>query len=927
MSKPNGYKSGYQGASGVRGNPWANAGAQWAPPPKPPGANRRPPPSGGAARYAKFETPRAANATYEGAEARKKTYEAWESMRSQETRAQASANRESYKPPPPSRDYTNTSGRDESNSYKHAAPPKPKPGFDEYRANYSPNISPHRRAQSMGAANRRGFTPATPGGDEPAAPKGAYFTEYKSQYAPVPSPRAQPAPMHDVQSDPLEQNVPPDPLRQFRQQVDPLAHESRQRTPYQTHGGEKLNPFDNANLNRSKSHREDSKNSGGSAQVPRTGSDSKLSQPHRTRSKVDQSKRPMKTLFTEDAAHSSSSEDATRNKSPNLANSAHPGGVPTGSSKDRLHMPSATEHSRKPSLSQFQKWYRDNPDAEPPLKGFPPDKPSSAPGQANAHLPEESNMYGTYQSHLSASKPAVASNRLENYSASEAFHCPMRNNNYSPRDKIIGGSIVSSKNMISSSLVTTPSGVAANGLNLFEAHQYRLVEELISERHANGPSLKSSGDANQSDSNNGPGRMGFKAQKPSSMGSLPKKQKYHWLRHLNCPKKLSSSMEQQKPSANLFDHPFSFSLKVDNNTFATTNPRPNGVATPNTENINTKFTSEEWDGKFEAGHDYFRPEHNAAGFPPQGRAQSASRSRGRSPIKIRPFEHKFVQPHAKEVPPMESPGGTKFTPEEWAQSFKPQTFMPSLSTTSARSASSWKGRWPSVRLTMGGNAAVVEDSDNTTDEVPLFTGRKSAGPHVTTSPGLDPMEVDSTPPSEPVTSQAPNIPTPNTVPSGVQSPGKRAAAPSLSPVDSTLKVEFDDLKVRDLISTLNLPIPPVPPKSPVNFTPEYTRPTKAAYEVYLADFKIYMHDWDLFTNQFAYHILARKKQNDDLGSARWEDDKGLAIYRTGLKEDKFVLSHWGKMVEKHEGVMKECAIWKERMKPRNERERPRKKTH
>ena len=234
-----------------------------------------------------------------------------------------------------------------------------------------------------------------------------------------------------------------------------------------------------------------------------------------------------------------------------------------------------------------------------------------------------------------------------------------------------------------------------------------------------------------------------------------------------------------------------------------------------------------------------------------------------------------------------------------------------------------KGRQPSLRTTMGGNAAVVDDSENTSDEKPLFTGRKSP-PILTESQSPDPMEVD-TPPVQSTETQTPKTPTAPKETLHHPSPGKRAAAPSQSPIDSALKVEFDDLKLRDLISHLNLPAAPEAPPLPVSQTPEYTRPPKAAYEVYLHEFKAYMCDWDLFNNRFMMHMLARKKENDGLGTKRWEDDGGLETYRLGLKADKAVLGHWQAAEDHHQSVMKDYAIIKERMKDRSERERPRKK--
>jgi hypothetical protein len=188
---------------------------------------------------------------------------------------------------------TPQSGREESNSYKHRPPPAASAGFDEYRP--SPATSPHRQAQSSSAQNRKGFMPNTPGGDEPAAPRGAYFTERnKSAQAPEPPPRQYipddmpgphyyPKPPQRTSQAFEPQSPTADPLRRSRQKAE-APYEPRISTPYATHGGEKLNPFDASNMNRSKSTREARDRTSGSKNMPRAGSDSNLSSPQRGQS-------------------------------------------------------------------------------------------------------------------------------------------------------------------------------------------------------------------------------------------------------------------------------------------------------------------------------------------------------------------------------------------------------------------------------------------------------------------------------------------------------------------------------------------------------------------------------------------------------------------------------------------------------------------
>lgn len=179
------------------------------------------------------------------------------------------------------------------------------------------------------------------------------------------------------------------------------------------------------------------------------------------------------------------------------------------------------------------------------------------------------------------------------------------------------------------------------------------------------------------------------------------------------------------------------------------NQQPPGqaFASKSTDSINTKFTPEDWHGKF-TGSDYFTSEQKAANMPQ--RAQSSSRSRGRSPTKPRqgstpglntqvpaPDPSTQLDPQT----PSESPSGSRFSAQEWASTFKPQTFAPPPHPSpSSRPAFSRKSsrnqRGSTIRPTMG-SAAVVEDSSDSSgmDGKPLFMGRKTKARETTSSSG------------------------------------------------------------------------------------------------------------------------------------------------------------------------------------------------
>lgn len=277
----------YRTGGNARGNPWSNVSSQYPTPPKPPTARARPaqppPPSAGAQRYKNFGTPRQTANQTEGAEARRSTYEAWERMRE--------------RGPPPSA------------SNKPAPPPKrtPRTGHDKNRhppdpSQASPRPSQHGRSHSQNSSNRKGFTPNTPGGDEPAAPRAAYYTQRdKPAHAPHSGSDDQYSSVHEQAS--------ADPLKHFREKPS-VQFEPRISTPYATHGGEKFNPFESVNMNRSKSTREPS-NKYAADGMPRVGSDSNLnsSNRHRTQDPGFSRPRPNSTYAAPDSDDDSSSDE------------------------------------------------------------------------------------------------------------------------------------------------------------------------------------------------------------------------------------------------------------------------------------------------------------------------------------------------------------------------------------------------------------------------------------------------------------------------------------------------------------------------------------------------------------------------------------------------------------------------------------------
>ena len=179
--------------------------------------------------------------------------------------------------------------------------------------------------------------PSDQDGDEPAAPKASYYTPRPPRPAPPPRDSRPPSSMNNT-----------DPLKQFRDRVD-LSFEPRVSTPYATHGGEKLNPFDATNFNRSKSTRNRAGNSDFSNRVPRTGSDPNLVSPNRPRAYENDSPHSDRA-YGFPKVDSDSSDDAvetnggagpsTRQSGPNRV-FAKPRRTASTASKDHQGMPTS----------------------------------------------------------------------------------------------------------------------------------------------------------------------------------------------------------------------------------------------------------------------------------------------------------------------------------------------------------------------------------------------------------------------------------------------------------------------------------------------------------------------------------------------------------------------------------------------------------
>ncbi|KAI3331535.1 hypothetical protein HD806DRAFT_529321 [Xylariaceae sp. AK1471] len=232
------YRAPYPSASGVRGNPWQDAGKGFPPPPRRTAAQTRP--ASGAQRYESFASSmpghRRPQTPKDDPQFRRSNAEAWDNIR-------PSSTRKSTQVPPA------TPGR---------APPGRAPTSATRDARPGPIPSQPRTAHqkqkaqaAFGTSKKTGFTPRSPGvADEPPVSNKNYFTTRTHSHIftdAAPDDAIPQEPSHNATT-----SAAADPLAQFREKF----MDNRQSTPYYTPGGEKTSLFDsNPGLGRSASTR------------------------------------------------------------------------------------------------------------------------------------------------------------------------------------------------------------------------------------------------------------------------------------------------------------------------------------------------------------------------------------------------------------------------------------------------------------------------------------------------------------------------------------------------------------------------------------------------------------------------------------------------------------------------------------------------
>ncbi|CAK7198715.1 hypothetical protein SEUCBS139899_001379 [Sporothrix eucalyptigena] len=277
------------GASGVRGNPWSDVSSQYPVPPRRPGqaptsaarntassSSSRASGASSSNRYSNFNAPPHTRTSKEDLDAR---VNAWKNMRPKDRPGQSASAAYASGAAGSGANTgkkTSSSGTASAGAGSSSSMPPPPPPHPPQTPMPPRSASQRQKANaSFGTRRSTGFFPQSPmGGDEPPASttnnyftnrthtnRGFYFGEQSEQPSePTPASSAQPRRASAAESTyQTNTSANANATGDARNRSDESLFDSRQSTPYQTHGGEKFNPFDGvpglSNLNRTKSHR------------------------------------------------------------------------------------------------------------------------------------------------------------------------------------------------------------------------------------------------------------------------------------------------------------------------------------------------------------------------------------------------------------------------------------------------------------------------------------------------------------------------------------------------------------------------------------------------------------------------------------------------------------------------------------------------
>ncbi len=418
----------------------------------------------------------------------------------------------------------------------------------------------------------------------------------------------------------------------------------------------------------------------------------------------------------------------------------------------------------------------------------------------------------------------------------------------------------------------------------------------------------------------------------------------------------------------------SFSTPRGNEPYPKTLPFPKDLKSHSSDNINAKFSPTEWKGKFTGNAtEYFAPVPKR---PDSAAGSKVSPNRGRQTSRI-PLQEQHNQPSVSrqgtssndntQIPttqPTEAPwssGKTKFSADEWRETFKEQTwvFPPPPPRTSPTRHTNFKrpitprsrnsNKRPTIQKPQRTNA---DDSDEDPAGNDTTSNTESVSSHTSADGNAMDIDTSSTPPgtvppvsgnklgadSNDVTPKQPQqVPLSSVPPSsnGTRSEPQDASefnlgglknvapfAPSkeglkdLGDLSQTLPFESRPAIRKPSLAPqrLALPNPPKGPEIPDKLT-------QNAWERYLAQMRAYMYEWNGYNKKMLSHFSDRQREVEDGLAPEWmsavgEGSGGKGGYgklMQGIEEDFRVRAHWDVSWEKHRECLQGLGKIRERL--------------
>ncbi|KAL8399627.1 hypothetical protein RB594_000141 [Gaeumannomyces avenae] len=118
-------------------------------------------------------------------------------------------------------------------------------------------------------------------------------------------------------------------------------------------------------------------------------------------------------------------------------------------------------------------------------------------------------------------------------------------------------------------------------------------------------------------------------------------------------------------------------------------------------------------------------------------------------------------------------------------------------------------------------------------------------------------------------------------------------------------------------SKISFPRPPMHPRPPTAFGIPSMTPNRAAWDKYVAEFEVYLREWDVVDAQFLDHMIVRQGNLKKLKQHGWSpvaSDEGMEKYYTWLEEDKQVHEKWTAYSNEHHRRVREFMAHKDKMK-------------